>query len=442
VEELADFSDLVAEKIPECKDLATKQEKFGEAVERLLALEKKTRQGGDSISTAKVLVAFAEICFACKEYKALNENIVAFAKRRGLLKESIKKLVKTCITFLDTMAYDAKLELMNTLLDVTEGKIYVEKQRARLTLKLAKMREAEGKIDEAAKILQEVQIETFGAMKKKEKTEYILEQMRLCLKKQDYVRTQIISRKINPRVLLEADMYDCKVQYYELMVQYYLGSSRNHFEVATCYNHIYDSPAVKQDVAKQTKYLQLIVLYLILSEYTNAQSDFINRLAKDLFLPKLPVYESIVKSFLTHEVMNHQDTVAKYKQELDKLEPFSNPEEAKRLWDDLALRIVEHNIRVIARYYTRITSKRLCQLLSLPYPDVEKHISRLVVKGSIWAKIDRPSGIMVFKKTEHPSDILNNWASDVDSLLKVVEKTCHLIQRENMVHKSQKASTS
>lgn len=58
---------------------------------------------------------------------------------------------------------------MNTLLEVTEGKIYVEKQRARLTLKLARMRESEGKIDEAAKILQEVQIETFGAMKKKGK---------------------------------------------------------------------------------------------------------------------------------------------------------------------------------------------------------------------------------------------------------------------------------
>lgn len=90
-------------------------------------------------------------------------------------------------------------------------------------------------------------------MKKKEKTEYILEQMRLCLKKQDYVRTQIISRKINPKVLLETELYECKVQFYELMVQYYLGSSRNHFEVATCYNHIYESPQVKQDPATQTK---------------------------------------------------------------------------------------------------------------------------------------------------------------------------------------------
>lgn len=37
-------------------------------------------------------------------------------------------------------------------------------------------------------------------MKIHEKTEYILEQMRLCLKKRDYVRAQIISKKINSKV--------------------------------------------------------------------------------------------------------------------------------------------------------------------------------------------------------------------------------------------------
>jgi len=60
---------------------------------------------------------------------------------------------------------------------------------------LSKIREDEGKIDEAVKVLQEVQVETFGTMKKYEKTEYILEQMRLCLKKKDFVRAQIISKK-------------------------------------------------------------------------------------------------------------------------------------------------------------------------------------------------------------------------------------------------------
>ncbi|KAL6549673.1 hypothetical protein OROHE_008404 [Orobanche hederae] len=44
------------------------------------------------------------------------------------------------------------------------------------------------------------QVETFGAMAKTEKIAFILEQVRLCLDRQDYVRAQILSRKISSRV--------------------------------------------------------------------------------------------------------------------------------------------------------------------------------------------------------------------------------------------------
>lgn len=88
-------------------------------------------------------------------------------------------------------------------------------ERARLTYKLAQMKEAEGKLDEASTIMQDLQvrnachstardttfvvfqIETFGSMDRQEKVELLLEQMRLCLAQKDYVRTQIISRKIS-----------------------------------------------------------------------------------------------------------------------------------------------------------------------------------------------------------------------------------------------------
>ena len=130
-------------------------------------------------------------------------------------------MVKRCISFLDELSYDDRMALMDTLLQVTDGRIFVEKERARLVLKLAHIRESEGKIAEAAKILQEVQVETFGAMKKKEKTEYILEQMRICLLKKDYIRTQIISKKIHPKVLQDPleDFQHIKIRFNELMVQ-------------------------------------------------------------------------------------------------------------------------------------------------------------------------------------------------------------------------------
>lgn len=45
--------------------------------------------------------------------------------------------------------------------------------------------------------------ETFGAMAKTEKIAFILEQVRLCLEKQDFIRAQILSRKVSPKAFVE-----------------------------------------------------------------------------------------------------------------------------------------------------------------------------------------------------------------------------------------------
>ena len=44
-----------------------------------------------------------------------------------------------------------------------------------------------------------IKVETFGSMEKNDKVHFILEQMRLCLANKDFIRTQIISRKINTK---------------------------------------------------------------------------------------------------------------------------------------------------------------------------------------------------------------------------------------------------
>merc|ERR1719394_1142717 len=115
---------------------------------------------------------------------------------------------------------------MGTLNDVTEGKIFVEVEKARLTKMMADMKEAEGNAEEAANLLQEVQVESFGAMERREKTEYILNQMRLVLAKKDFVRTQIISKKLNPKLLEKEEFQDLKVQFYTYMTNYWLHEEK------------------------------------------------------------------------------------------------------------------------------------------------------------------------------------------------------------------------
>ena len=111
------------------------------------------------------------------------------------------------------------------------------------------MREHEGKVDEAADILQELQIETFGSMEKREKTDFFLEQMRLCLQKGDQLRAMIISRKIGTKFFADEANTDLKLRFYELMIK--LGSLEGRFlDVCTYYRHVFDTKTIKEDDAK------------------------------------------------------------------------------------------------------------------------------------------------------------------------------------------------
>lgn len=153
---------------------------------------------------------------------------------------------------------------------VTEGKIYVEVERARLTHKLAKIREDEGNIQEAAEIIQELQVETYGSMEKREKVELLLEQMRLCLLKQDYIRTQIISKKINVKFFEDVNTQDLKLKYYKLMME--LDQHEGSY-LATCkhYRAVLDTPSIQENSAEKQNIAKSVVLYLILAPHDNEQ---------------------------------------------------------------------------------------------------------------------------------------------------------------------------
>jgi 26S proteasome regulatory subunit N5 len=95
-------------------------------------------------------------------------------------------------------------------------------------------------------------------------------------------------------------------------------------------------------------------------------------------------------------------------------------------------RVIQHNIRVASLYYKRIHGARLAQLLGLSADRLEQEIASMVSDGSVYAKIDRPKDIVRFSATKTPEAVLSDWAADIGKLLDLVEKTTHLIQKENM----------
>lgn len=442
-----DYSSACDEKIPQCEKLA-KEGKLNEALEILLSLEKQARTGADAHSTSRILVTVVQLCFQAQNWDALNENIILLTKRRSQIKMAVTKMVQECYTYVDKMPDKAsQLKLIETLQTVTAGKIYVEIERARLTHRLALMKEKEGNITEAATILQELQVETFGSMEKKEKVELILEQMRLCLARKDYIRTQIISKKINTKYFEEAGTEELKLKYYQLMIELDQHES-SYLAISKHYRAIYSIPSIQEDPVKGPLVLKCVILYLILAPFDNEQSDLVHRVKLEKSLEDIPRYKELLQLFVTMELIKWSALCENYEVELREgtqnnpaTDVFPiNSEDGDRRWKDLKNRVVEHNIRIIAKYYTRIRLERMAQLLDLPERDAEEFLSNLVVNKTVHAKTDRLARIINFSQHKNPNDLLNEWSNNISTLMQLVSKTTHLINKEEMVHKHMLAS--
>ncbi|KAJ2820389.1 proteasome regulatory particle subunit, partial [Coemansia sp. 'formosensis'] len=154
----------------------------------------------------------------------------------------------------------------------------------------------------------------------------------------------------------------------------------------------------------------------------------------------LELCAQLAKGFTTMELTRWPAVEGIYGGEFRKTDVFSaQTEDGNKRWMALRDRVIEHNIRVIAKYYTRASTLRLSELLDLPSDDVERFLSKAVVDGTIYARVDRPAGVVNFAKPSDSEEQLNGWASDVSKLLGLVEKTTHLIAKEEIVNKIARA---
>ncbi len=77
----------------------------------------------------------------------------------------------------------------------------------------------------------------------------------------------------------------------------------------------------------------------------------------------------------------------------------------------------------------------MSELLSLSIAETEEFLSSMVTNGTVEAKTDRLEGVVNFNKKKNPNDMLNEWAHNISELMGLVQKTTHLINKEEMVHK-------
>lgn len=425
-----DYTEILEKEFPDIDILA--KNNYHSALDKLLVLEKKTRQASDLSSSKKVLVRIVDLLVEKDDWDMLDEQLTLLSKKHGQLKLSIQIMVQKIMEHLQGLKdVDTKIKAIETIRTVTENKIFAEVERARVTRELTHIRKSQGKIDEATDLLCELQVETCGSMDMLEKIEFILEQMELSILKGDFSQATVLSRKILKKTFKNQKYESLKLEYYKLLIKIGLHKS-DYLEVAQYFQEIYNTGSVKTNEPEWKSALSHIVYFLVLSPYDNLQNDLIHKLQLDNNLKKLEVQESLVKLFTTPELMRWPIVKENYTPVLNKDDVAFGSNE--KHWEDLRKRVIEHNLRVISKYYTRITLPRLNELLDLTETETENFISNLVNQGVIYAKINRPEKIVNFDKPKNSSELLNEWSQNVDQLLEHIETIGHLITKEEILH--------
>lgn len=117
-----DFSKEADKIIPEATALSKKN--LQQAVDKLIQLEKQSRQSSDLATTSRLLTTIVTICKDAGDWSYMNEQILLLSKKHGQLKQAITKMVQNVMEFIDdTPNLDIKLSVIETLRTVTEGKV-------------------------------------------------------------------------------------------------------------------------------------------------------------------------------------------------------------------------------------------------------------------------------------------------------------------------------
>ncbi|KAG9779528.1 PCI-domain-containing protein, partial [Aureobasidium melanogenum] len=469
-----DFSKDADRILPEAEALAKTD--LQKAIDKILPLEKQARQSSDLATTSRCLVTIVTLCKEAGDWSLLNEQLQLLSKKHGQLKQAITNMVQTVMGFLDdTPNLETKLSVIEALRTVTEGKIFVEVERARITRILSNIKKEQGDIKSACDILCELQVETFGSMTRREKTEFILEQVDLCIQNDDWTQAGILSRKIGTKYFArkpkktpeqlekekkereekekkrsadepppekEDDVTDLKLRYYEQQITLAKHEDK-YLEVCKHYRQVLDTESVEQNPDQLRAVLQRVIYFVLLAPYDNEQSDLLHRVAQDSRNADLvPKDAALLKQFTIPELMRWPMIEQQYGDHLCSTDIFSKTSDATdpkahTRYEALRHRVIEHNVRVIAKYYTRITFPRLTELLDLSEEETEKYISDLVTKKTVYARIDRPARVVSFEVKRGPDEILDEWGNSMRGLLGLLERVGHLMQREEMMARIQ-----
>jgi len=412
-----------------------------EATELVHKYERKLRLSEDQKTLSLLFETFVVGLVSKQHYEMALNELVYFGKKKHILESSLKTLVSCIYSRIEQLKSEPKFEeLLVMFTQVTEGKIYAEVDQAKAVLQLVYIWEQRNEKTRALELISKSHVETYSNLDFPEKTDFILEQMRLCLECKEHARFELVSKKISQKFLKESKDEKYLLKYHDYMIKYYVQNS-DFFSTAKSVKLLLSCAAIKENVEQKNKMLKLLTTVLILSELNSDARLMMKELKSNDDMVYLPSYMGLLKAFMGEEIIQ----LSKFN-ELYKTQIFSAPSEPfvelipadkmGEVWTLLELRLNERNLIIMSRVFSSVTLNRVAQILEISPSESEDLLVEMIAGDKIVGRINRMGNInIVFKCAEMTSNLetLDKWSQKLEAMMKLVESTCYMIRNEEMI---------
>ena len=383
--------------------------------------------------------------------------LTALNKKRSQSSNAVTSMVKFALNeAYQNLNEDEKLKLLKTLIEITEGRIFVEYEYSVAIQRLTVIHLSRGDIEEAAKCIQDIQIETFGSLERAYKVDYILFQMRILLRKEDYIRVLIVSNKITRKHLNEEGLERLKYEFYSLMIKYYSHEER-FIDASKSYKTLFDfvkeieikmesnsANSISETSLKNMREIlsrnmkrnlfENYILFLSICPPELETKKMFNELnmfyKKDL--EENSEINEVVKKRLSDDIVFIDASFLEKYLKFSIFKKDSENPNAEKHWNLFRKFWIQHNIVIFEKYFSQMSIQKISNMTGIQVKEVESEISDMVINNYIYAKINRIASTVNFRKRQDTGDKLNDLNSDLIRMLEKLETTCHLIHKENL----------
>lgn len=418
-------------------------------LEGLLDLEKQARQDNDMDLSVKTCKTIVELLWDSKDIDRLITTVKTLTSKRGQLMKSIIEMVRLCMGYIPAIQpQERQIDFVSSIKQICEKKIYLEVEYARCCMILVKHNEQNASnLEEAVKIMENVQVETYGSMSKKEKMEFILYQMKINLLLKDYTKLYIVSKKVNLKILDEPNFEHEKITF-NLYSFFFFQHDGDYQSCTNCLKQAYnafkaldyqldpsqlDSLVTTQfkDLLDKTSLTEAVLSFKCLEPFKTTKQTEMTDLIKELevFILDNVTLDKLLKAFTTSELSSCNLSNYNTNSLLIFNPLFLN---SNKFTQQLEIQLTKKNLFMVSKYYKQVKIDKLSLLLENSPQFIEDQLCELIVDGLVVGKIDRMEMMARFDIAKNDKEVLDNWVDNINGVLDLVNFVCERIEREEV----------